>query len=81
MNSSSGSQDIQRQVDSIQREFGRLENKAELTDVHSAIGRIEERLAEYPLELKALEQRGYLHTRQVHERLDMLKGLWRKTAP
>ncbi|GMQ78600.1 MAG: hypothetical protein BMS9Abin02_1121 [Anaerolineae bacterium] len=81
MSSSSGSQDIQRQVDSIQREFSRLEDQAEFTDVHSTIGQIEERLAEYPLELKALEQRGYLHTRQIHELLDMLKGQWRKTAP
>jgi hypothetical protein len=81
MSSSSGSQDIQRQGDSIQREFRRLEDQAELTDVHSAIGRIEERLAEYPLELEALEQRGYLHTRQMHARLEMLKGQWRKTAP
>ena len=41
----SRTEEVQAQIDSIQRDFNRLEGKADLADVHEAIGRIEERLA------------------------------------
>jgi hypothetical protein len=75
------SPEIQAQIDSVKREFGQLEGQAELTHVHEAIGRIEERLAEYPADLKGLERRGFLHSRPLHDRLGLLKGQWKKVEP
>ena len=79
--SESRTEDVQAKIDSIQREFNRLEEKADLANVQETIGRIEERLAEYPLELSSFEQRGYVHSGKLHGRLDMLNGQWRKIRP
>jgi LSD1 subclass zinc finger protein len=89
MNSRSGSTsassnqraEYQRKFDAVEREFKRLEDEATLTDVNEVMGRIEERLAEFPAELAQLERRGFVHSRQYHEKLNLLKSQWRKSAP
>lgn len=74
-------QELQTKIDSLQRDFSRIEREAGLVQVNEAVGRIEERLAEYPLELGSLEKRGFLHSRSQHEQLKMLKTQWRKNRP
>lgn len=73
--------EVQSQIDALEREFERLERGAELDAVQSAISRIEERLTEFPADLKALRRRGYQHGRSMDERLALLTSQWRKTAP
>jgi hypothetical protein len=75
------SPEIKVKVDSIQREFGRLESQAQLTEIYETVGRIRERLNEFPAQLKELQRRGYIHTRPQHERLQLLQSEWRKVAP
>ncbi len=58
-----------------------MEGQAELTNVHETIGRIEERLAGYPADLKGLQRRGFQHSRPLHDRLRLLKGQWKETEP
>ncbi len=73
--------EIQAKIDSIQREFSRLQGEAELANVQGTIGHIEERLAEFPTDLNDLKRRGFLHSRSLEERLQLLKTQWRKTSP
>jgi hypothetical protein len=75
------SPEIKAKVDSIQREFDRLESQAQLTAAYETVGRIRERLNEFPAQLKELQRRGYLHTRPLHERLQLSQSEWRKVAP
>jgi LSD1 subclass zinc finger protein len=71
---------LQVRVDSLHRKFNKLEDKAQFTTVHESIARIEERLSEYPMEVKALERRGYLHSGPLNERIHILGGQWRKVS-
>jgi hypothetical protein len=75
--SATGRQEDQRKIDSIKREFERLEGQANLTSVRESIGEINERLAEYPAKLKEYSRRGYLHTRPLEERLQTQQRQWR----
>ncbi len=75
--SATGRQLDQQKIDSIRREFERLEGQANLTSVSESIGEINERLAEYPTRLKELGRRGYLHTRPFEERLTSQQNQWR----
>ena len=81
--SSSGgsSQEVKAKVDAIQREFDRLESQAQLTNAYETVGRIEERLDEYPGQLKELQRRGFIHTRPLQEHLRTAQGQWRKVSP
>lgn len=73
--------EIQARTDAIQSQISQLQGSVELTAISEAIGHIEERLAEYPLELKALQRRGFVHSRQLEERLQLLDGQWAKISP
>jgi hypothetical protein len=75
------SPEIKAKVDSIQREFGRLESQAQLTAAYETVGRIRERINEFPAQLEELQRRGLLHSRPLHERLQLVQGEWRKVAP
>jgi hypothetical protein len=75
------SPEVRAKISAIQREFGQLERKAQFSSVHDTIGQIEERLAEYPNELAALQRRGYAHTRPLEEKLQSLKEEWRTNKP
>jgi hypothetical protein len=73
--------EVQAKIDSIQREFGRLQKEADLAAANEAVSRIDERVAEYPADLSALQRRGFLHSRQIQERLDLQKSQWRRVEP
>jgi len=79
--SSERSQETQAKITSIQSKFSRLQGEAKLSGVNDTVANIEERLAEYPADLSALERRGLLHSRSIHERLDLLQEQWRKASP
>ena len=79
--STGGSADLQRKIDSMKREFGRLEDRAELTSVQSKITQIDERLVEFPVQLKSLRRRGFVHSRELQERLQAQQKQWRKISP
>jgi hypothetical protein len=79
--STSGSADAQRKIDSMKREFGRLEDQSELTSVQDAITRIDERMVEFPAQLKSLRRRGFVHTRELEQRLHSQQRQWRKNSP
>ena len=72
--------EIQRRIDAIQSDFGRLHGRIELTGASEAIGRIEEGLAEVPVELTALERRGFLHSRGIRERLQAIDEQWQRSS-
>ncbi len=75
------SPEVQAKVDSLQQQFSQLQGRAQLAEIQQAMSTIEERLTEYPAELRALERRGFIHGRSLQERLQMLKGQWRKNRP
>jgi len=79
--SSSLSEETQAEIEALKRSFDRLVQSAELADVHEAINRIEEALSGYPVELRELERRGYLHSRGLHEQLRAQKAQWRQSKP
>ena len=79
--STGGSSDVQRKIDSMKREFGRLEDRADLTSVQGEISQINERIAEFPAELKSLRRRGFVHSRELQERLQVQQRQWRKISP
>ncbi len=73
--------EIQARIDAIQVQISQLQGRVELTAISEEIGRIEERLSEYPVELKALQRRGFVHSRQLEERLQLLDGQWAEISP
>ena len=78
---SSPNEETQAEIEALKRNFDRLAQSAELADVHETINRIDEGLSSYPVELRELERRGYLHSRGLHEQLRALKGQWRQGKP
>ena len=78
--STSGSADAQRKIDSMKREFGRLEDRADLSTIQSDINQIEEQLAEFPGELNNFRRRGFVHSRELEASLRTQQRQWRKIS-
>ena len=69
------------QVRLLQSRFETTQAAAQLSDVHQAMGDIESRLAEIPVELQTLRDRGYVHAGRLEEKIQALQQQWRRTRP
>ncbi|MEI2612070.1 MAG: hypothetical protein V9G20_25830 [Candidatus Promineifilaceae bacterium] len=73
--------EIITQIQGLQSRYASLESDAQLSSVYEAIGELDNRLAEIPLELDALRARGYVHSGQLEDRLEVLDEQWDGTRP
>lgn len=78
--STGGSADVQRKIDSMKREFGRLEDQSDLSTIQSEINQINEQLAEFPGELNNFRRRGFVHSRELEESLRTQQRQWRAAS-
>jgi len=75
------SAELASQISSIQDKFERLESQAQLEDVFSAIGEIDNKLTKLPFDLEALRDRGYVHSGQLEDKLEALDDKWDEVRP
>lgn len=70
------SPEIQEQVNDIQEQYANLEEKAQLSNIYQAIGKLDAKLVELPFELEKLRDRGYVHAGQLEDKLDAIEEKW-----
>ncbi len=75
------SPELQERVQQAQTSFAGLENRAQLSNIYSAIGQFDSQLIDLPLALEALRARGYLHSEQLEDRLEALEARWDDVRP
>ncbi|MCI0396111.1 MAG: hypothetical protein L0332_17575 [Chloroflexi bacterium] len=68
--------EVKAQISSLQQRFTSLEGRSQLSDVYDAIGEIEHKLTNLPLELDGLRDRGYVHSGQLEDRLAAVDEQW-----
>ncbi|GIK55057.1 MAG: hypothetical protein HND44_09185 [Chloroflexi bacterium] len=68
--------EMQAKVTAVQSKYERLETAAQLSDIYSAIGRIDAKLTELPFELEKQRNRGYVHGGQLENKLVALDDKW-----
>lgn len=73
--------EIVSQINSLRGRFSNLESDAQLSSVYESIGELDNRLAEIPLQLDALRARGYVHSAQLEDRLEVLDEQWDQVRP
>jgi hypothetical protein len=73
--------ELTAQINSVQDKFERLAAQAELEDVFSAVGDIDNKLTQLPFDLEALRDRGYVHSGQLEDRLEALDNQWDEVRP
>ncbi|MCC6601733.1 MAG: hypothetical protein IT327_00915 [Anaerolineae bacterium] len=73
--------ELTAQISSVQDKFERLAAQAELEDVFSAVGDIDNKLTQLPFDLEALRDRGYVHSGQLEDRLEALDDQWDELRP
>jgi archaellum component FlaC len=75
------SAELASQISSVQDKFERLESQAQLEDIFSAVGDIDNKLTKLPFDLEALRDRGYVHSGQLEDRLEALDDKWDEVRP
>lgn len=65
----------------IQNQFARLEQAAQLPDIYSAIGEIDQHLIQLPIALETLRTRGYVHSGQIEDELEAIDDKWDEIRP
>lgn len=75
------SQERQSDINRLKREFGSLQGEAQFSRVYEDMGEIDTRFSEFPLELDGLRNRGYVHSRQLEDKIKALEKQWRTTRP
>lgn len=75
------SAELATQIDRIQDKFERLESQAQLEDIFSAVGEIDNKLTKLPFDLEALRDRGYVHSGQLEDKLEALDDKWDDVRP
>jgi phage shock protein A len=78
---SSASAELASQIERIQDKFERLESQAQLEDIFSAVGEIDNQLTKLPFDLEALRDRGYVHSGQLEDKLEALDDKWDEVRP
>lgn len=72
---------LQADVNRIRQRFASLESSAQLSDLYQAIGHLDGRLAQLPLEMDELRRRGYVHAGQLEDRIAASDEQWDSTRP
>ncbi|MEZ4592353.1 MAG: hypothetical protein R3D55_14600 [Chloroflexota bacterium] len=75
------SAELTSQIDRIHDKFERLESQAQLEDIFSAIGKIDNQLTELPFTLESLRDRGYVHSGRLEDKLEALDDKWDEVRP
>ena len=65
----------------IEAEFESLEKQAQLSSVYDDIGNFDAKLVDYPLQLDALRDRGYVHSGQIEDQIEALDDKWDEIRP
>ena len=73
--------EVTAQINSIHDKFERLSAQAQMEDVFSAVGDIDDKLTKLPFDLEALRDRGYVHSGQLEDKLEALDDQWDKLRP
>ncbi len=71
----------QSRVNLIRQQYSSLESGAQLADVYRAIGHLDGRLTQFPLELAELRKRGYVHAGQLEDQIAVADEHWDTTRP
>ncbi len=74
-------EEMRSQLQSINSHFDRLEIKAQLADVYTAIGDFDAKLMALPIALEKLRGRGYVHNEQLEDRLEAIDDQWDDARP
>ena len=75
------SQETAAKVQAIQSRYEGLAAEAQLSSVYDAIGEIDAMVTELPLAVDELRARGYVHSRQMEDKLAALAEQWDETRP
>ena len=75
------SEEMTAQLASINSQFDRLADDAQLTDLYKAIGDFDTKLMSLPIALEALRGRGYVHGEQLEDRLEAVDDQWDDARP
>ena len=75
------SPELAAQISRVQDKFERLEAQAQLEDIFSAVGEIDNKLTKLPFDLEALRDRGYVHSGQLEDKLEALDDKWDEVRP
>lgn len=73
--------ELTAQINSIHDKFERLSGQAQMEDVFSAVGDIDNKLTKLPFDLEALRDRGYVHSGQLEDKLEALDDKWDEVRP
>ncbi len=65
----------------LQEEYGKLEAKAQMSQVYDSIGKIDKYLLEYPTRLEKLRAQGYAHNGALEDTLESLDDKWNELRP
>ncbi|HFQ93781.1 MAG TPA: hypothetical protein ENK32_07210, partial [Anaerolineae bacterium] len=75
------SQESAAKVQAIQSRYEGLAAQAQLSGIYDAIGDIDSLLTELPFAVDELRARGYVHSRQMEDKLAALTEQWEGTRP
>ncbi len=75
------STELASKVGRIEDKFERLESQAQLEDIFTAVGDIDNKLTSLPFDLEALRDRGYVHSGQLEDKLEALDDKWDELRP
>lgn len=75
------SEEQQAEATRIETEFEQLEKRAQLSAIYDAIGQFDSRLVEFPLQVDALRDRGYVHSGQLEDQLEAIDDKWDEIRP
>lgn len=75
------SAELAAQISRIQDKFERLEAQAQLEDIYTAVGEIDNKLTKLPFDLEAVRARGYVHSGQLEDKLEAIDDKWDEVRP
>ncbi|MCP4416810.1 MAG: hypothetical protein GY805_09320, partial [Chloroflexi bacterium] len=73
--------EVAAQISDIQDKFERLESQAQLEDIFTAVGDIDNKLTQLPFDLEALRDRGYVHSGLLEDKLEAIDDQWDEVRP
>ncbi|MCA9938888.1 MAG: hypothetical protein KC418_09610 [Anaerolineales bacterium] len=72
---------LQMELSMVRQRFSSLEAAAQLSDLYQAIGHLDSRLTQLPLELNELRNRGYIHAGQLEDQIAAVDEQWDSVRP